>query len=242
MGILKRGSRLPGTIKGLFFLLRGEIFVSRKACYFIAHIADLSKWIRKYKNSSWNDFYLPKINYNKREELYEYIIETQKIDSEPIDYLEFGVSTGNSFRWWTNRLQNKESKFYGFDTFSGLPEDWGPFKKGEMNNNNIPPEIEGDRHAFYQGLFQQTLIPFLSNYNSQSRKVIHLDADLYSATLFVLTTIYPYLKSGDILLFDEFNVPMHEFKAFKDWSEAFYVEYDVLGGVNNFYQTAIRIL
>ena len=242
MGILKRGSRLPGIIKGLFFLLRGDIFIFRKASYFFSHIADLSIWIKKHKNSGWNDFYSPKFNYNKREELHEYVIETQKIDSEPIDYLEFGVSTGSSFRWWINRLQNKESKFYGFDTFSGLPEDWGPFKKGEMNNNNIPPEIEDNRHAFYQGLFQQTLIPFLKNYNSRSRKVIHLDADLYSATLYVLTTIHPYLKSGDILFFDEFNVPMHEFKAFKDWSEAFYVEYEVLGSVNNFYQTAIMIL
>ena len=68
-----------------------------------------------------------------------------------------------------------------------------------------------------------------------------MDADIYSATLYVLTLITPFLKSGDIIFFDEFNVPLHEFKAFKEWSSSFYIDYKVLGGVNNFYQTAIMI-
>jgi hypothetical protein len=81
----------------------------------------------------------------------------------------------------------------------------------------------------------------LKNYNPENRKVIHLDADLYSSTLFILTTLYPYLKSGDILFFDEFSVPMHEFKAFTEWTNAFYVEYEVLGSVNNFFRLAVMI-
>ena len=68
-----------------------------------------------------------------------------------------------------------------------------------------------------------------------------MDADIYTATLYVLTLITPFLKSGDIIFFDEFNVPLHEFKAFKEWSNSFYIKYKVLGGVNNFYQTAIMI-
>ena len=31
-----------------------------------------------------------------------------------------------------------------------------------------------------------------------------MDADLYSATLFTLTSFAPFLKKGDIILFDEF--------------------------------------
>ena len=72
--------------------------------------------------------------------------------------------------------------------------------------------------------------------------VIHIDADLFSSTLFVLNTLNPYLKKGDILFFDEFNVPVHEFKAFKLWVESYYINYTVLGEVNNYYQTAIRIV
>ncbi len=51
----------------------------------------------------------------------------------------------------------------------------------------------------------------------------------------------PYLKAGDIIFFDEFNVPMHEFKVFTEWSQSFYIDYEVLGAVNNFYQIAVKI-
>ena len=68
-----------------------------------------------------------------------------------------------------------------------------------------------------------------------------MDADIYSATLYALVLITPIIKSGDILFFDEFNVPLHEFKAFNEWSRSFYIDYKVLGGVNNFYQTAIMV-
>ena len=68
-----------------------------------------------------------------------------------------------------------------------------------------------------------------------------MDADLYSATLYVLTLLTPFLNSGDIIMFDEFNVPLDEFKAFKEWTESFYIEYEVLGEVNNYYQMALKI-
>jgi hypothetical protein len=68
-----------------------------------------------------------------------------------------------------------------------------------------------------------------------------MDADIYSATLYVLTSLAPFLKKGDIIFFDEFNVPLHEFKAFSEWVSSFYINYEVLGAVNNFYQVAIKI-
>jgi signal peptidase I len=52
----------------------------------------------------------------------------------------------------------------------------------------------------------------------------------------------PYLKTGDIIFFDEFNVPMHEYKAFTEWTKSFYIKYEVIGSVNNFYHTAVKIL
>ncbi|MFO7658827.1 MAG: hypothetical protein R6W78_17340 [Bacteroidales bacterium] len=240
MSLIKRGSRLPGKIKGLFFVCRMDRLVPVKLFNFLAHIADLSKWISKNKKTCENDFYTKSFDYNKRESLYEQVITGCNLDTN-IDYIEFGVSKGLSFKWWINRIKDVNARFYGFDTFSGLPESWGPYKKGDMENNNAPPVIDDTRHTFYQGLFQQTLLPFLSNYDAGKRKVIHMDADIYSATLYVLTLITPILKSDDIIFFDEFNVPLHEFKAFKEWSSSFYIDYEVLGGVNNFYQIAIMI-
>ena len=239
---MARASTLRGKLKGFFFLLRLDIFVPRKIYSFFSHFADLSKWIAKNKKCGHCDFYSFKFDYTKRFGLFDYIIAKENLDSG-VDYLEFGVSTGDSFRWWVDRIKHPDAKFYGFDTFSGLPEAWGPYKKGDMNNGNAAPVISGDnRHHFYQGLFQQTLIPFLSNYPGDRRKIVHMDADLYSATLYVLTMMTPYLKPGDIILFDEFNVPLHEYKAFKEWTSAFYIQYEVLGGVNNFYQTAIKLV
>ncbi|PKR80466.1 hypothetical protein CW751_08805 [Brumimicrobium salinarum] len=155
--------------------------------------------------------------------------------------MEFGVAKGQSFKWWIEHIEHDDSFFYGFDTFNGLPEDWGSFKKGDMSNGNEPPKIDDSRHQFFQGVFQKTLPDFLKTYQSKKKKIIHLDADLYSATLFVLASMSPFLNKGDILLFDEFNVPMHEFKAFNEWANSFYIKYTVIGEVNNYFQVAIRI-
>jgi len=56
-----------------------------------------------------------------------------------------------------------------------------------------------------------------------------------------LPSFSPFLKKGDIIFFDEFNVVMHEFKAFTEWINSFYIEYEVLGAVNNYCQVAIKI-
>jgi len=232
--------RIQRILKGLFFLFRLYIFIPVNLFLFLANISKLSVWIRKHSYIPFKDFYTYKFDYNKRYLLYDYVINSQKIFNS-VDYLEFGVSKGYSFKWWIEKIKDGGSRFYGFDTFSGLPEDWGPFKKGEMHNNNEKPQINDSRHMFYQGLFQQTLPLFLKEYNPINRKIIHMDADLHSSTLFVLTQITPFLKKGDIIFFDEFNVPMHEFKAFSEWVEAFYINYEVLGSVNNFYQVAVII-
>ncbi|MBD3637581.1 MAG: class I SAM-dependent methyltransferase [Crocinitomicaceae bacterium] len=238
---MRKVSPLRGKLKGLFFVLRLDRLHFKYLLSFFAHISYLSAWIAKHKKEcGYSDFYSYKFDYDRREGLFEHVIKTENIDGN-IDYLEFGVSRGRSFEWWLNRIENPDARFYGFDTFSGLPEDWGPFKKGDMDNGDEPPKYDDNRYEFFQGLFQQTLLPFLQDYKSDKRKVIHMDADLYSATLYVLATISPILKPGDIIFFDEFNVPMHEFKAFKEWTASFYIDYEVLGGVNNFYQVAIKI-
>jgi len=232
--------RLRGKFKGFFFLLKLQKITPRNLFVFAGHLAELSKWIARNRKIPFSDFYASEFKYDKRYDLYTYLVDKENITAN-IDYLEFGVSKGYSFRWWAEHIKDSGSRFFGFDTFSGLPEDWGPFKKGAMSNGNVPPEMNDARCKFYQGLFQQTLFDFIKTYVPGSRRVIHMDADLYSSTLFVLTSFSQFIKKGDILIFDEFNVPLHEFKAFKEWTESFYIDYEVLGAVNNFYQVAIKI-
>lgn len=216
-------------------------FIPAKKFLFFGHLADLSRWINKHDGDvEFSDFPSKKFDYNNREKLFENVFQ-REVKDEAIDYLEFGVAAGRSFKWWIDKVKNPDSRFYGFDTFTGLPEDWGPFKAGDMSNGDAPPEIDDNRHEFYQGLFQVTLYEFIKTFDSDKKKVIMMDADLYSSTLFVLTTLRPYLKKGDVIFFDEFNVPMHEYKAFAEWTQAFYIEYEVLGQVNNYYQVAMKL-
>jgi O-methyltransferase len=234
-------NRIRGKLKGYFFILKLHRLLPFKLLRFFSQMGELSKWINRHRNIKFTDFYSGKFDYLKRILLYKYIIENE-INDKPVDYLEFGVSKGVSFRWWAENLKDRNSRFFGFDTFTGLPEDWGSFKKGDMDNKNEIPEMNDDRCIFYQGLFQQTLPVFLQTYSSGTRKIIHMDADLYSSTLFVLTSFSNFLKKGDIIIFDEFNVPMHEFKAFSEWISSYYIKYEVIGAVNNFYQIAVKIV
>jgi hypothetical protein len=134
-----------------------------------------------------------------------------------------------------------ESRFYGFDTFTGLPEDFGPFKKGTFNTNNNIPTIKDERGKFFQGLFQQTLPGFLQTFDNTKKTVLMLDADLFSATLFVLTSLTPFFKEGDIILFDEFVVPTHEFMAYKHFIESYYFNLELIGVANNYYFAGFKV-
>lgn len=173
--------------------------------------------------------------------MYHWILKEENLRQVPINYLEFGVASGQSFRWFLNQNSHPESFFAGFDTFTGLPEDFGGFKKGTFNSNTNPPEVNDPRAKFFQGLFQQTLPGFLKKFENNKRNIIMMDADLYSATLYTLTTLAPLLKKDDVIFFDEFAVPGHEFRAFQDFVQSFYIELELIAAANNYYFTAFKV-
>jgi len=205
------------------------------------YMSKLSKWRRKTKVNGYNDWYQRKWDYNRRHILYQNISQQEELQNSSIDYFEFGVCGGHSFRWWLEHNKNAQSRFFGFDTFEGLPEDFGPFGKGTMAVAMESLNITDPRASFYKGLFQDTLIPFLEKYQNGKRKLIHMDADIFSATIFSLSQLYRVLNDGDIIFFDEFAVPKHEFMAFKIFTESFYVNYEVIAAANNYLFLAIKI-
>jgi len=200
----------------------------------------LSKWASDNRKIPFNDFPC-KWDYNKRYDLYKYIFKNE-ILSLDINYLEFGVADGYSFNWWMSENNHPASSFYGFDTFTGLPEDFGPYKKGTFANSNNMPTAKDTRGKFYQGLFQQTLPLFLKTFDNSKKNVIMLDADLYTATLFVLTSLAPFLKKDDIIFFDEFVVPTHEFMAYHQFINSYYFNLELLGAANNYYFVAFKVI
>lgn len=204
------------------------------------YLTKFSKWALQNKNIAYNDFPC-KWDYTKRNNMYAWVIEKEKLNTE-INYIEFGVAAGNSFKWWLQQNTDANSMFYGFDTFEGLPEDWGHFKKGAFSNKNNLPEINDKRGKFFKGLFQETLPKFLKELDGNKKNVIMMDADLYTATLFALTSLAPFLKKDDIIFFDEFVVPMHEFKAFLDFTESYYIQLELIAASNNYYFTAFKVV
>ncbi|MBK7883687.1 MAG: hypothetical protein IPJ81_07690 [Chitinophagaceae bacterium] len=115
--------------KSIFTKLRLHVIVEpfSNAMLHLAYMSKLSKWVRKQK-IEFNDFYSSKWDYQKRFGLYTYLNDNY-IKNNAITYLEFGVAHGSSFLWWLKHHSNPASDFNGFDTFTGLPEDWGPFKR-----------------------------------------------------------------------------------------------------------------
>jgi O-methyltransferase len=225
-----------------FTWLRLDIFFNLFAKFFLNlyYLTKFSRWASHQRKLVYNDF-PSKWDYNKRYDLYKWVIEKENLSSIPINYLEFGVASGYSFRWFTEQNNNTDSRFYGFDTFTGLPEDWGPYKKGSFGTSNKVPEINDPRCKFYQGIFQQTVPVFLKELNAARKNVIMLDADLYSATLFALASLAPHLKRDDIVFFDEFAVPTHEFKAYQDFIQSYYIELELIAAANNFYFVAFKV-
>jgi len=177
--------------------------------------------------------------------LWESVIQREGLDSDsiPIHYLEFGVYRGDSLRWWLSRIFHADSRFVGFDTFTGLPERWRRSEPlGAFNADGKLPDIKDPRCSFEVGLFQNTLPAFIKRNDLSGRLVIQLDADLYSATLFVLTRLAPHLKPGDILFFDEFSCPLDEFRAFEEFVRCFHIKYEFLGAVYGYTRVGLKIV
>jgi O-methyltransferase len=156
-----------------------------------------------------------------RTDLVHYIVR-EVLSERPIDYLEFGVYRGASISVWMNANKSPDSRFFGFDSFTGLPEDWIPgFEKGTFDLGGQAPEISDARLRLLVGDFRETLPPFLEAFTSDRNLIIHIDCDLYSSAMYCLASTSRIVRNGSIIIFDEFSVPLHEFRAFLDYCSVF---------------------
>jgi O-methyltransferase len=183
--------------------------------------------------------------FQHRFDLYNYL-NTEILKEAPIDYLEFGVFAGLSIRRWTELNQAPGSRFLGFDSFEGLPEAWEhrfhTDPKGTFDTGGHPPVIDDPRVEFVKGLFQDTIPGFAARFKPSNRLVVHLDADLYTSTLYVLCSIDQLISRNTVLIFDEFSDVDHEFRALADWSRSFRRQHRVLGYTKPYYsQVAMEV-
>lgn len=167
--------------------------------------------------------------------------------------LEFGVSSGASIRemaWCC-----KGRTIYGFDTFTGLPEDW----EGRYNEDGTLMHMKGsfasdppgvpENVVLITGMFQDTLPGFLEQHPEQLA-LAHVDCDLYSSTKCVLECLEDRIVDGTILIFDEFmdygdhrNKEAwkdYEYKAFCEFLEKTGYGWECIGRHGSF-QVAFKI-
>jgi len=181
---------------------------------FYSRLAAHSALQRQFKSV----FSIPRVE--KREIVWDKLLEHVGTDAE-ILYLEFGVWQGYSIKYFSERFKNQKSRFIGCDSFIGLPEAWGESQAGRFTTEGNIPQIEDTRVEFIKGWFQNTfnqLSDIIAKRSSDSKVVIHFDADIYSATLFILSNIHDLLDNY-YCIFDEF--PGEESLALLNYIQAY---------------------
>ncbi len=128
--------------------------------------------------------------------------------------IELGVASGTTLQIIADA---REETVYGFDVFTGLPETWRPgFPEGMFAQDDLP-QVDGAELVV--GLFEDTLPGFLAEHEGPV-DFLHVDCDLYSATVTSLEAVGPRLRPGSIVLFDEyFNHQNWESGEAKAWAE-----------------------
>ena len=170
------------------------------------------------------------------------ITQANENDKDPDNYyLEFGVFSGSSINFFSNKINKK---IYGFDSFEGLKEDWlgttvikGTFdlkKKIPKLNTNVVP---------ISGWIQDTLPIFIEE-KKPKINFVHMDVDTYETTKFVLERIKPHLIKGAIILFDElYNFEGWDVGEYKALTEVFdEKDYKFISFSTDTSQAAIKIL
>jgi len=164
---------------------------------------------------------MPEIHFN-RWSIYDRAVQLS--DSQRTFY-EFGVWMGDSFKYIVPSFAGG----FGFDSFQGLPEDWGVVPRGTYSSRGRVPDIENAK--FIVGEFADTLPEFFDSKRPMAG-LINFDADLYSSTITALTNAKPVIDVNTTLVFDEFIVndrwEEDEFKALNDFCEANCFSYEVI--------------
>lgn len=157
-----------------------------------------------------------------------HVLKNGLIDVDGL-WMEFGVYQGTTINAIARYTENT---VYGFDSFSGLPEDWREGKpKGRYNMQGRTPPVRPNVQLI-EGWFDVTLPQFLDDH-PENAAFVHIDCDIYSSAKTVLSLLRHRLVSGTILIFDEmFNYPGfqdHEIKAFYEFLKETRVACEWLG-------------
>jgi hypothetical protein len=162
-----------------------------------------------------------------------YIFTKMKYEHKPNTlWLEFGVFKGKSINYISSFTTDK---VYGFDSFEGLPENWvSGLPQGTFNLHGELPKVNSNV-VLIKGWFHETLKGFMKEHKKKKISLLHLDADLYSSTRYVLDELKFHLDTDCIVIFDELVNYKHylnekgELRAFDELLNENNVEYSWIG-------------
>jgi hypothetical protein len=112
--------------------------------------------------------------------------------------LEFGVYRGRSLRHAARK--DRRRKFYGFDSFEGLPSDGRPDWQIDFATT-VLPEVPANCRLI-PGWFADT-VPLFLREDDSGIAFVGIDCDVYSSAREVLFGLGERLRPGTILYFDE---------------------------------------
>lgn len=236
MSITTQTAPSQGLEQAVFLMLNG----TSQDIYGLSRLREFQEDLVRQEN----DFPVLDFSYGQRDVFYRFI-NARVVGKAPIDYLEFGVAAGESIRAWSRLNTAPGSRFFGFDSFEGLPEDWmEDSPKGAFGTDGRVPVIDDPRVSFVKGLFQETIDGFSLGFRPENRLVMHMDADLYSSTLYVLMHFERHMKPGTILLFDEFTARncTDEYAALKDFCRACRRDYKIVAARRDMVKLAVELL
>ncbi len=193
---------------------------------------------KRVRFASWFIKFRKLFIYTPREEFIKEAMEYVAITRLEGDYLEFGVFQGRTFvpaYHFAQRNDLKNMRFYGFDSFEGLPaitgnDEGGEFREGQysLSLNHFTKLISNrgvrlDKINLVKGWYDEVLNGDTKKHLSiKNAALIFIDCDLYESTVPVLNFITDYLQSGTIIAFDDWycfrgSPEKGEQKAFKEW-------------------------
>jgi O-methyltransferase len=104
------------------------------------------------------------------------------------------------------------------------------------------PEVEDSRVDFIVGWFQESLPRFMLSFEPRHQLVIHSDSDLFSSTLYLLASLNSIIRPGTIIIFDDFNVSVDDYRALISYAAAFNRKYEIMAATTGFRKAAIEII
>ena len=178
--------------------------------------------------------------HSAREEFIRSAMEYISVTGLEGDYLEFGLFRGLTFvpaYHFAQRNGLKKMRFYGFDSFEGLPAIRGRDVGGEFAQGQYCLSLDKFRRLIAASGVRLDKVHLVEGWYDavlnedtkqclplESAAFIFIDCDLYESTIPVLNFISDYLQTGTVIAFDDWfcfkgDPEKGEQRAFREWLE-----------------------